>query len=280
MTIETFTACSPGRKIVLRKNLMMGHAPRDIYILVPGLGNDACLYDDLLLALDTRSLAAVALDLPGFGGSAHLPDSATYSLARNTQALCDVLEDLTFEAYHLVLHSMAVGLLLSELPTTPVTLTLIEGNVIPSDAEWASEISDLGDGEAYTQYVARLSRHGPRIVSMALRQPLAPERLAEVGKSYMNMDPRAFREIAAENLRCTQDGSYAEALEKLSKSGVPIRYLRGSDSEAWSGQPVLAEMGVTYQEVPGAGHYAMLDAPDGLADILAQTTVDDALDIR
>ena len=64
----------------------------------------------LPLSLHLRGIDLVAVDLPGHGGSAHLPQGADYSFAGTLNAVLDIADALGWQDFALLGHSMGAGI--------------------------------------------------------------------------------------------------------------------------------------------------------------------------
>lgn len=159
------------------------------------------------LAMHLPGLDLVALDLPGHGASAHLPEGAEYSLSGTVHAVLDAADALGWERFAVLGHSMgaAIGsILAAAAPQRVVRLVAIEA------------LGALADAEDRT--AARLRE------SVAARRVLAGKRL------------RVFPDIDAAVRARMQAGGLDEAVARL----LVERGLRPVDGGfAWSSDPRL-----------------------------------------
>ncbi len=234
-----------------------------VFVFVHGLGGAKHLFADAVQHAAARGLGLVAVDLPGFGDSARLPDGQTYTVERHAHALTATLDALGVGAHYLAVHSMSGALLPALLSSTPdriLGIALLEANLTAEDAGWSGEVSGMTD-ETFTRYSARLNRHAHRILALQLQTAATPERVAEWATCFTKMDRRAFRETAASVWQTSNDGTVLPAL--VSFTG-PKTYYRGTMSPPWHGQTGLTAANTSYTEIPGAGHYLFLDQPTDL----------------
>lgn len=234
-----------------------------MYVFVHGLGGCKSHFEQAFFEAPAGR-GVLAVDLPGFGDSDRFPEETDYSFAAHAAALGEVLCRTTkdSEAARIVLavHSMAAGLLpeMLALDIQPfVGFALLEGNLVPEDAEWSRRIVDMGESE-FQRYFTSLQKGGQYALAAELKAPQSKTELKRLAACYSLADSRAFRATAAHALADTKAGHVINALRKFRGKKI---YLRGSQSPPWAGWPALSEAGVSGVVIEHSAHFPHVDNP-------------------
>lgn len=231
-----------------------------VHILIHGLGGAKHLFADAFPEARARGIGLVAIDLPGFGESAPLPDDESYSSVGHAGAVRDVLCALGVGEYYLAVHSMSGALLptlLSAGDGAIKGIALLEANLTEEDAKWSGEIAAL-DEAGFERYWNQLLKHAPRILGFQLHGSAPAERVSDWSRCFTSMDRRAFRETARSVFHTTCSDAIVTALKTY--GGIKL-YVRGAQSKTPQNPKILREIKTEYMEIPEAGHYLFLDNP-------------------
>lgn len=234
-----------------------------LYVFVHGLGGCKNHFKQAFSEAPVGR-GVLAVDLPGFGESDRFPEETDYSFAAHAAALGEVLcrtaKDFGAARIVLTVHSMAAGLLpeMLALDFQPVAgLALLEGNLVPGDAEWSRRIVDMGETE-FQRHFTSLQKGGQYALAAELKAPQTKTELKRLAACYCLADSRAFRATATHALADTKAGLVIHALRKFRG---PKIYLRGSQSPPWAGWPALSEAGVSGVVIEHSAHFPHVDNP-------------------
>jgi 3-oxoadipate enol-lactonase len=234
-----------------------GDARKTPLVFLHGIGGAARCWRGQIAAFSDR-YHAMAWDMPGYGGSASLPDVSIATLA---DALEDFLQAIGGRRPVLVGHSiggMIVQQWLAKHPRAAVAVVLAQ----------TSPAFGKPEGDWQKQFIE--ARFGPldRGETMA---SLAPALVKELVGD--NPDARGM-EIARECMASVPEASYRSVVlallgfdqrKALGHISVPTLVLSGSKDKN-APAPMMAKMatyiqGATYVELDGAGHLVNLERP-------------------
>ena len=240
------------------------HLPGNpLYVFVHGLGGCKNHFEQAFFEVPAGR-GVLAVDLPGFGESDRFPEETDYSFAAHAavlgEVLCRTTKDLGAARIVLTVHSMASGLLpeILALEIQPFAgLALLEGNLVPEDAEWSRRIVDMGEIE-FQRYFTSLQKGGQYALAAELKAPQSKAELKRLAVCYCLADSRAFRATAAHALADTNAGLVIHALRKFTG---PKLYLRGSQSSPWAGWSALSEADVSGVVIEHSAHFPHVDNP-------------------
>jgi pimeloyl-ACP methyl ester carboxylesterase len=234
-----------------------------LYVFVHGLGGCKNHFEQAFFEVPAGR-GVLAVDLPGFGESDRFPEETDYSFAAHAavlgEVLCRTTKDLGAARIVLTVHSMASGLLpeILALEIQPFAgLALLEGNLVPEDAEWSRRIVDMGEIE-FQRYFTSLQKGGQYALAAELKAPQSKAELKRLAVCYCLADSRAFRATAAHALADTNAGLVIHALRKFTG---PKLYLRGSQSSPWAGWSALSEADVSGVVIEHSAHFPHVDNP-------------------
>ncbi|HEX8742209.1 MAG TPA: alpha/beta fold hydrolase [Thermoleophilaceae bacterium] len=271
-TIALHTVEAGGLRLAYRE---LGEGPP--VLLLHGWPTSSHLWRDVMPAVAEAGCRAIALDLPGFGGSSK-PPGATYSFELYDGALDGFLEAVGVEATALAVHDIGgpIGLHWAvHRPERLTKLVLLNTLVYPEFDEMA------------VKFVETLSTPGPReqLVSpaglefsmrfgLADESNLTPETLAAVVEPFgtdaerqsladagIGLDPAGFEEIAR--------------LLPQALAGIPVRIVYGEQDRIL---PTVAETMARVKRdlpqaevstLPEAGHFLQEEAGPEIGRLLA-----------
>ena len=247
-------------------------------LLLHGWPTSSHLWRDVMPAVADAGRRAVALDLPGYGGSSKPPD-ASYDFAMYDAALDGFLAALGIETTALAVHDVGgpIGLHWAvERPKRVTELVLLNTLVYPEFDEMA------------VKFVETLSTPGPREqltgpaglefsmkFGLADESNLTPDTLAAVLEPFQTDDDRAA--LAAAGIGLAPEGF--EEIARLLPSAfadTPVRIVYGEQDRIL---PTVAETMARVKRdlpqaevtsLPHAGHFLQEEAADEIGDLLAQ----------
>lgn len=248
----------PGGTATLAARVRPGHRSRrgDLLLCLHGLGCAKESFESAFTAAPLADLPICAFDFPGHGGSA----------AARTEHTIEAYADLTVRVVRalaprrlfLVAHSMggAVGVLAApRLLPALAGFVNIEGNLVGRDC---GLVSRGAAGWPLAEFVAR---EFPRFRA-ALQASRQPALRAWAGW-YRRADPVALHQ-AARSLVGWSDREVL--LPRFTSLDCPAGYLYGAGSDP----PGLGLAGMPVVEIPGSGHFPMVDNPEALWRAVAE----------
>jgi pimeloyl-ACP methyl ester carboxylesterase len=259
MTLPTFTRSGSGEPLVL----------------LHGIGMSREVWDPVLPALAER-FDVLAVDLPGFGGSASLPPGIEPTPAALAAAVAELLDDLGIHEPHVAGNSLGgwVALELAGLrPAASVALLSPAGL-------WR------GSTPLYCRVSLRasrwLSRHAYGLLSRLVEH--APGRVLVLGQTHGH-PARMRAERARAAVRILRDGAaYDDALTAtlhrryVARGAIdaPVTVAFGSlDRLLLRSQSRHVEAlpaGTRVADLPGCGHVPMDDDPAAVAALIVAST--------
>ena len=247
-------------------------------LMLHGWPTSSYLWRDVMPPLAAAGLRAVALDLPGYGGSSKPPESS-YDFAMYDSAIDGFLDALGIDAAALVVHDIggpvgvhwAIG-----RPERVTGVALLNTLLYPEFDEMA------------VKFVETLSTPGPREqltspaglefsmkFGLADESKLTPETLAAVLEPFETDDDR--RALAAAGIGLDPSG-FEEIASRLAEAlaGKPVRIVYGEQDRIL---PTVAETMARVRRdlpqaeitaLPDAGHFLQEEAGPAIGELLAE----------
>lgn len=203
---------------------------------------------------------AVAVDLPGHGGSAALPDPAGYGLWATAQWLLRLADALGLGEHHLLGHSMG-GLAVQRVAAAASrrlrSLVLMDTGLAGLRQEAAEVIARIGRA-ARDQGIEAAWRESRRASEQrSPRYQTTPERDEFVRRRFLALDPTAVV-VGARNLITA-----APLTAFLRHIDIPVLVVHGEHDDAWTPheQRLLARTvrGAQLAVVPDSRHSPQLE---------------------
>lgn len=230
----------------------------DLLLCLHGLGCAKESFDAAYRLDPLTDLTICAFDFPGHGDSGRLPDAADYSIQSYADLTVEIIRQLAPRRIFLLCHSMgcAVGLVATQdLPRATVGAFIsVEGNLVSQDC---GLVSRRVAGQPRDEVVADHRR---------FRSDLAASPRTDLqawGDWYAQADPVALHRMAGSLVEWSDSGK----LLGLFRSQPCPAYIHGSESDLDYLLPSLH--GIPIFEIPGSGHFPMVDNPDAFWQVVA-----------
>jgi pimeloyl-ACP methyl ester carboxylesterase len=216
-------------------------------VCLHGVQTNRLLFRPLYDRPDFARWSLLALDLTGFGASSK-DGGFSYALADQAALLRSVLDRLGIRRMHLFGHSMGgmiATIMLADRDTGIRSLVSLEGNLTPDDCGASAEVA----AQSFEQFAAVYPEYKARW-SHAAGDPAVRRRwLDAIPDHVMHRSCRSIIEwSASRRLR-----------DALAVTSVPAMYVYGGRDAHRTSRVPLA---VSRCEIPGAGHFMMLDDPE------------------
>jgi haloalkane dehalogenase len=247
-------------------------------LLLHGWPTSSYLWRDVMPPLAAAGNRAIALDLPGYGGSSK-PPGATYDFALYDSTLDAFLEALGIETTALAVHDVGgpIGLHWAvHRPERVTKLALLNTLVYPELDEMA------------VKFVETLSTPGPREqltspaglefsmkFGLADESKLTPETLSAVVEPFGTDEERRSLADAGIGLEIAGFEEIARLLPTALRD-TPVRIVYGEQDRilptvAQTMERVKADLPqAEITALPAAGHFLQEEAADEIGDLLAQ----------
>jgi pimeloyl-ACP methyl ester carboxylesterase len=197
----------------------------------------------------------IAIDLLGHGESSK-PKDFSYTMEDHAAIVLKVLEALGIEEHILLGHSMggAIGLLVSE-QKKPLQLISVEGNLVAKDCGVISRktISSELDAFMHIEYKKLIDKFRTYETD-GMRQWL---------KMVVQADPYAWYHSAFSLVEWCDSERLVDIWKRLTGKA----YIYGEKSD----HPALSSLEIEPLCVQKAGHFVMLDNPEGFCNALTRT---------
>lgn len=251
-------------------HIRRGSGPR--LLLVHGLGGSVAVWEPVLDRLAAER-DVVAVDMPGFGGSAALPTGQVPSAENLARAIAGLCEREGFERPHVVGNSLGgwVGLELAKQGAAASVCAISPAGM------WRRPIGprrlephDVGVAILpLVRVMLRTESGRRRLLSRTIARPerVSPEQAERIVLGYLKAP--AWRETNA----AMRNG----ALESFDEIDVPVTIAWG-ELDGIVGRPSRSRRppGTRYLEMPGWGHTPMWDDPAGVAELILEASGDAA----
>lgn len=202
----------------------------------------------------------LAVDLPGHGGSP-VADGFDGDMASHADVLRRLLLNVRYRWLHIVAHSLGGAptlLMLDNGALRPASYVSVEGNLVASDCGLVSRRAASTDEATFVteKWVRLLNRIGES-EDASLRQ---------WGAWMTRADPAAFHRCSMSLCTWSDSGKLLGIYRGLQ---CPKAYVCGSESKV--PETLAALGGETVIEIPGCGHFPMIEMPDRFYPLLADS---------
>jgi pimeloyl-ACP methyl ester carboxylesterase len=240
-----------------------GPAGATAVVLLHGIGGGRRIWAGALPALAAAGCDAIAVDLPGYGGSALMPPGGVHLMSR---AVLNLLDRLDLARAVFVGHSMG-GMVAQELAATaaPHVTGLVLACTSPAfgkpDGDWQrrfvqERLAPLDAGQGMAALAANL------VAGMVA--PGTPETVRQAAQAVMALVPEpTYRRVLAALVAFDRRSALPEIR-------VPTLCLAGEHDRV-APPEVLRRMaeripGAEFELLPGAGHIANVEQPQAFLD--------------
>ncbi|WP_304107370.1 alpha/beta fold hydrolase [Mycolicibacterium bacteremicum] len=259
----------------------------EVLLLIHGMAGSAETWRAVLPQL-ARRYRVIAPDLLGHGQSSK--PRTDYSLGAFAVGLRDLLDELGVQSATVVGHSLGGGVAMQFLYQHPDycrRLVLIGSGGLGPDVGWILRLLAAPGAEFVMPVIAPppVLRAGNAVRSWLTAAGLRSPRGAEIWNAYSSFADGETREAFLRTLRSVVDyrGQSVSALNRLNlREGLPVLAIWGEDDNiipvdhAYSA--LEARPDCRLEILPGIGHFAQVEAPteviDLIDDFISTTTPD------
>lgn len=198
----------------------------------------------------------IALNLPGFGGEAALPEP---SIAGFTSFIMQKLEELNIESYILVGHSMS-GKIAVDVATNDPNFSVKHLILV---APSPPTVEHIGEEELQRMLIHPNQKEAEKTLEGITLQPLTDEQRELVIKNNLETDPKTWN-------WWLQEGVHHSIAEDSAHLFLPVTVLASEDDPAISFESVLKEAlphlpDAKLTSIKGVGHLIPMEAPEWLS---------------
>jgi pimeloyl-ACP methyl ester carboxylesterase len=244
-------------------------------VLLHGIGSSRHVWEPILPAL-AQCVEVLAVDLPGFGGSAPLPPDVEPVPAAIAAPVAGLLKDLGITAPHVVGNSLGgwVGLELARMQALSSLTLLSPAGLWPARTPFYTRAS--------LRSARWLSRHAERLLSVLTQTRIG--RALVLGQTHgrpARLTPaQARRTIHALAQSTGFEATLAATVDRHYQAepgpyGVPVTVAFGSRDLVllpWQSRHVeQLPSGTRIAPLPGCGHVPLFDDPEAVTTLITQS---------
>jgi pimeloyl-ACP methyl ester carboxylesterase len=249
----------------------------EVLLLIHGMAGSSDAWRELIPRL-AKNYRVVAPDLLGHGQSTK--PRGDYSLGAFAVWLRDILDELGIARATIVGHSLGGGVAMQFIYQHPdycERVILISSGGLGPDVGWILRLLSAPGAEFILPIIAPtpVLKAGNKIGSWFTSAGMRAPRASEMWRAYSSFSDRPTRDAFLRTLRSVVDyrGQAVSALNRLHvRSELPTLAIWGEDDEII---PVehgyaakAARPGSRLEVLPGVGHFAHVEAPNEVADII------------
>ncbi|HYO03878.1 MAG TPA: alpha/beta fold hydrolase [Mycobacterium sp.] len=249
----------------------------EVLLLIHGMAGSSDAWRELIPRL-AKSYRVVAPDLLGHGQSTK--PRGDYSLGAFAVWLRDLLDELGVARATIVGHSLGGGVAMQFIYQHPdycERVILISSGGLGPDVGWILRLLSAPGAEFVLPIIAPtpVLKVGNKIGSWFTSSGMRAPRASEIWRAYSSFADRPTRDAFLRTLRSVVDyrGQAVSALNRLHvRSELPTLAIWGEDDEiipVEHGHAAQAARPGSWLEVlPGVGHFAHVEAPTEVAEII------------
>jgi pimeloyl-ACP methyl ester carboxylesterase len=249
----------------------------EVLLLIHGMAGSSDAWRELIPRL-AKNYRVVAPDLLGHGQSTK--PRGDYSLGAFAVWLRDLLDELGIARATIVGHSLGGGVAMQFIYQHPdycERVILISSGGLGPDVGWILRLLSAPGAEFILPIIAPtpVLKVGNKIGSWFTSAGMRAPRASEIWRAYSSFSDRPTRDAFLRTLRSVVDyrGQAVSALNRLHvRSELPTLAIWGEDDEiipvehGYAAQ--AARAGSRLEVLPGVGHFAHVEAPNEVADII------------
>jgi pimeloyl-ACP methyl ester carboxylesterase len=249
----------------------------EVLLLIHGMAGSSDAWRELIPRL-AKSYRVVAPDLLGHGQSTK--PRGDYSLGAFAVWLRDLLDELGIARATIVGHSLGGGVAMQFIYQHPdycERLILISSGGLGPDVGWILRLLSAPGAEFVLPIIAPtpVLKAGNKIGSWFTSSGMRNPRASEIWRAYSSFSDKPTRDAFLRTLRSVVDyrGQAVSALSRLHvRSELPTLAIWGADDEiipvehGFAAQ--TARPGSRLEVLPGVGHFAHVEAPNEVAEII------------
>lgn len=263
----------------------------EVLLLIHGMAGSSDAWRELIPRL-AKNHRVVAPDLLGHGQS--VKPRGDYSLGAFAVSLRDLLDELGIARATIVGHSLGGGVAMQFIYQHPdycERLILISSGGLGPDVGWILRLLSAPGAEFVLPVIAPspVLKAGNKIGSWFTSSGMRNPRASEIWRAYSSFSDAPTRAAFLRTLRSVVDyrGQAVSALNRLHvRSELPTLAIWGEDDEIIPVEHGHAAMAVRpggrLEVLAGVGHFAHVEAPSEVADIIddfMKTTKDEGVDV-
>jgi pimeloyl-ACP methyl ester carboxylesterase len=249
----------------------------EVLLLIHGMAGSSDAWRELIPRL-AKNYRVVAPDLLGHGQS--VKPRGDYSLGAFAVSLRDLLDELGIARATIVGHSLGGGVAMQFIYQHPdycERLILISSGGLGPDVGWILRLLSAPGAEFLLPIIAPspVLKAGNKIGSWFTSSGMRNPRATEIWRAYSSFSDRPTRDAFLRTLRSVVDyrGQAVSALNRLHvRSELPTLAIWGEDDEIIPVEhghaAMAARPGGRLEVLPGVGHFAHVEAPSEVADII------------
>jgi pimeloyl-ACP methyl ester carboxylesterase len=249
----------------------------EVLLLIHGMAGSSDAWRELIPRL-AKNYRVVAPDLLGHGQS--VKPRGDYSLGAFAVSLRDLLDELGIAQTTIVGHSLGGGVAMQFLYQHPdycERLILISSGGLGSDVGFILRLLSAPGAEFVLPIIAPspVLKAGNKIGSWFSSAGMRNPRASEIWRAYSSFSDRPTREAFLRTLRSVVDyrGQAVSALNRLHvRAELPTLAIWGEDDEIIPVEhghaAMAARPGGRLEVLPGVGHFAHVEAPTEVAEII------------
>lgn len=246
-------------------------------LLIHGMAGSSATWRAVIPTL-SKKYRLIAPDLLGHGQSAK--PRGDYSLGSFAAWLRDLLDELGITRVTVVGQSLGGGVAMQFVYQHPgycERLVLISSGGLGPDVNWILKTLSVPGAELVLPVVAPqpVIRVGAKVGSWLTSAGIRAPRAGEMWSAYSSLSDRQTRQAFLRTLRSVVDyrGQAVSALNKLHvSSGLPVLLIWGERDEiipvAHAYATHAALPGSRLEVLPGVGHFAQVENPTAVAQII------------
>ena len=249
----------------------------EVLLLIHGMAGSSDAWRELIPRL-AKNYRVVAPDLLGHGQSTK--PRGDYSLGAFAVWLRDLLDELGIARATIVGHSLGGGVAMQFIYQHPdycERIILISSGGLGPDVGWILRLLSAPGAEFVLPVIAPspVLKAGNKIGSWLTSAGVRAPRATEIWRAYSSFSDRPTRDAFLRTLRSVVDyrGQAVSALNRLHvRSELPTMAIWGEADEispVEHGHAALdARPGARLEVLPGVGHFAHVEAPNEVADLI------------